>query len=82
MNNEATFPFSLDFEGTHYDGLITPSGETDKYGMPVYFRITIGDKFFAYICCDERNWRRHESKDTGDEGLLQQIGELINRRYE
>lgn len=82
MNNDATFPFKIDFEGTAYEGLITPSGETDKYGMPVYFRIKIGDKFFAYLCCADSVWGRKDSQDVGDEGLIQEIGEYIKAHYQ
>jgi hypothetical protein len=82
MNNDATFPFDISFEGSHYEGLITPSGETDKLGMPVYFRIMVGDKFFAYLCCAESIWGRKDSGDTGDEGLIHEIGEHIKTHYQ
>jgi hypothetical protein len=82
MNNAASFPFKIDFEGTHYEGSITPSGDTDKFGVPVYFRVMIGDAFFAYICCGELGWNRKDSTDTGDSGLIQAIGELIREHYQ
>jgi hypothetical protein len=74
MNNDASFPFSLDFDGSHYSGTIAPSGETDKYGIPVYYRVMLGDTFFAYLCCGEIGWGRKDSTDEGDDGLIQAIG--------
>jgi hypothetical protein len=82
MNSNAAFPFSLDFEGTHYAGTITPSGDTDKFGSPVYFRVMVGDIFFAYLCCGELGWARKDSEETGDEGLIGAIGEIIKTRYQ
>ena len=83
MNNAASFPFSLNFKGSPYQGTITPSGDTDKNGMPVYFRVMIGDNFFAYLCCGEIGWgRKDESKEQGDSGLIQAIGEFIKRHYQ
>jgi hypothetical protein len=82
MNDNATFPFSLDFGGSHYSGTITPSGDTDKYGTPVYFRVMIKDVFFAYLCCGDIGWTRKEGGETGDEGLIGAIGEYIREHYQ
>jgi hypothetical protein len=82
MNNKASFPFSLDFEGGHYEGTIIPSGDTDKNGVPVYFRVMVGITFFAYVCCGEIGWSRKDSEETGDEGLIQGIGECIKAHYQ
>jgi hypothetical protein len=38
MDNSKTFPLSLDFDGEHYEGEITPSEEKGRNGMPVYLR--------------------------------------------
>jgi len=82
MNNAASFPFKVDFEGRQYQGTVTPSGDTDKNGLPVYFRIMIGDTFFAYLCCGEIGWGRKDSEEKGDEGLIQAIGEFIKLHYQ
>jgi hypothetical protein len=63
----ASFPFALDFEGVHYEGMITSSGDTDKNGVPVYFRVMIGTTFFAYLCCGEFGWGRKDSPDEGEQ---------------
>jgi hypothetical protein len=82
MNEKAAFAFHLDLEGAHYEGTITPSGDTDKLGTPVYFRVTIGDRFFAYLCCGEIGWGKKDNEEGGDHGLVQSIGEIIKKHYE
>jgi hypothetical protein len=81
MNTEASFPFSLDFEDHHYSGTITPSGDTDNNGVPVYFRVMIGNEFFAYLCCGEFGWGKKDNDDEGDTRLVQTIGEFIKAQY-
>jgi hypothetical protein len=81
MNTEASFPFHLDFEDKHYTGTITPSGDTDNNGVPVYFRVMIGNEFFAYLCCREVGWGKKDNDDGGDNGLVQAIGEFIKTHY-
>jgi hypothetical protein len=82
MNEKASFPFSLDHEGAHYAGRITPSAETDKYGIPVYYRVMLGNRVFAYLCCGEMGWGRKDQDEEGDSGLVQAIGRDIKRHYE
>jgi hypothetical protein len=81
MNNNDTFPLSLDFEGKHYEGTITPSAEKSPKGTPVYFRVTMGDQLFAYLCCGDNGWK--EKDTTGQpKGLVTAIGNYIFEYYE
>jgi hypothetical protein len=82
MNEKASFPFSLDHEGAHYTGRVTPSADTDKNGMPVYFRVMIGNRVFAYLCCGEMGWGKKDKQDEkGDSGLIHAIGRDIQSHY-
>ena len=80
LNKRRTFPFSLRYEGESYEGDITPSAQTGKNGMPVYFRVTVRDKFFAYLCCGDTGWRAHEPKGNAT-GLIQAIIKVIGNYY-
>ncbi|HEY4111421.1 hypothetical protein [Puia sp.] len=83
MNDEKTFPLTLDFAGQHYTGRITPSTETGKSGMPVYFRVTLGDKLFAYLCCGDNGWSEKDPSGADrPEGLVKAIGNYILEFYE
>ena len=82
MNNAASFPLSLDFEGSNYQGTVTPSEDSDNNGVPVYFRVMLGDEFFAYLCCGEIGWGRKDDEDKGDSGLIQVIGDYIKAHYQ
>lgn len=81
MNTDLAFNLSLDFEGRHYEGTITPSDETGPNGMPVWFRVVLGDQFFAYLCCSDNGWR---DRDEGikHRGLINAIGSYIMDYYE
>lgn len=81
MGSEKSFPFSLDFEGQHYKGTITPSDEIGKTGMPVFFRVTIGDQLFAYLCCGDHGWLDRDGSGQPHD-LLQAIGNYIGDYYE
>ena len=80
LNKRRTFPFSLTYEGEYYEGVITPSAQTAKNGMPVYFRVSIGEKLFAYLCCGDTGWRAHEPKGNSA-GLVQAIIAYIREFY-
>ena len=80
LNKRRTFPFSLMYEGEFYEGVITPSAQTGKNGMPVYFRVSIGEKLFAYLCCGDTGWRAHEPKGNAT-GLIQAIIAYIREFY-
>jgi hypothetical protein len=81
MDKEKTFQLSLDFEGKHYDGTITPSTEVAANGMPVYFRVVLGDQFFAYLCCADNGWGVRDGEDRSN-GLVNAIGDYIAEYYE
>jgi len=81
MNTRASFPLSLTFEGQHYAGTITPSEDVGINGMPVYFRVTLGDNFFAYLCCSDHGWKDRD-KEGHPGGLIQSIGNYITDYYE
>lgn len=83
MDTDMIFPLSLDFQGRHYDGTITPSIEKDPEGMPVYFRVEMGGKLFAYLCCEAKGWRDRDS-DAADQPqeLVDAIGNYIVDYYE
>jgi hypothetical protein len=81
MNVKNAFPLELDFEGHHYKGTIIPSEDTAPDGVPVYFRIMLGDKFYAYLCCGDNGWRERE-KEGHPPGLVQAIGDYIADYYE
>jgi hypothetical protein len=81
MNSQARFPLTLDFEGRHYRGSVTPSEETGKNGTPVYFRVMLDGQFFAYLCCADNGWmeRNGESRPPA---LIGAIGDYIRGFYE
>lgn len=81
MNTKKTFPLSLDFQGQHYVGTITPSEDVGKNGMPVYFRVLLGDQFYAYLCCTDNGWKERD-KEWHPTGLVQAIGDYITDFYE
>jgi len=81
MNIKKTFPLSLVFEGHHYDGTITPSEDVGMNGMPVYFRVMLGDQFYAYLCCTDNGWKERD-KEGHPSGLIQAIGNYIAEYYE
>jgi hypothetical protein len=80
MNTKAAFPLSLDFEGRHYAGTVTPSGDTDKNGTPVYYRVTLGDKFFAYLCCADNGWMERDGI-IQPPALINAVGDYIRSHY-
>jgi hypothetical protein len=67
--------------GEHYEGTITPSVEKGSDGMPVYFRVTLGDEPFANLCCGPKGWSEREGADT-PKGLISAIGDYIMDYYE
>lgn len=81
MSNDNTFPLSLDFEGKHYGGTVTPSVEKGPNGMPVYYRVIIGDELFAYLCCGDNGWKERDGSEQ-PRGLINAIGEYIVEYYE
>jgi hypothetical protein len=81
MSDDNSFPLSLDYEGKHYDGMVTPSTEKSQKGTPVFFRVTLGDQLFAYLCCGDNGWKERNS--TGQQkGLVTAIGNYIFDYYE
>jgi hypothetical protein len=80
LNKNRTFPFYLTYDGEYYQGVITPSAATAKNGMPLYFRVVLGDKFFAYVCCGDTGWSTHEQKGNST-GLIQAITRYIKNFY-
>jgi hypothetical protein len=81
MNNDNNFPLSLDFDGKHYSGTISPSVEKGPDGKPVFFRVTIGDQLFAYLCCGDNGWKEKDNNGQ-PRGLIQAIGNYILAFYE
>lgn len=81
MDDTKEFRLALDFEGKHYSGTILPSEEKDSHGFPVFFRIEIDGKLYAYICCGESGWHNRDEKG-GHNALLNAIGEYIHDWYE
>jgi len=81
MNYDNSFPLALDFEGKHYAGTITPSAEKSRSGTPVFFRVTLGDELFAYICCGDKGWSEKSASDKSS-GLISAIGNYILEYYE
>lgn len=81
MNTTDSFDLSLDFEGQHYQGSVTPSDEKGSNGMPVYFRVVLGDKFFAYLCCSDHGWKDRDEAGN-HRGLISAIGAYIMDYYE
>jgi len=49
MDTENSFKLSVDFEGRHFEGTVTPSVERGDYGVPIFFRFVLGDILFSYI---------------------------------
>jgi hypothetical protein len=81
MDNTGAFRLELDFDNKHYSGIILPSEEKDKKGFPVYFRVEINGRLYAYICCGETGWHNRDNK-TGYDGLIDAIGKYIHEWYE
>ena len=81
MDSDKSFKLSMDFEGQHYDGTITPSEEKGANGMPIYFRVVLGDTFFAYLCCSDKGWRERDG-NSQSKGLVNVIGDYIADYYE
>jgi hypothetical protein len=81
MKTGKRFPLTLDFEGRHYNGRITPSEETGKNGWPVYFRVELGGRLFAYLCCTDNGWQEKDPTKQAN-GLVNAIGEYIKDFYE
>jgi len=81
MNKDARFPLTFDFEGRHYKGTVTPSEEKGKNDTPVYFRVTLDNRFFAYVCCADNGWMERDGKSKPPE-LVGVIGDYIRRFYE
>ena len=79
MDEIKSFPFAFNFKGEHYKGTITPSEDTGKDGRPVYFRVMMGDKLFAYLCCGDKGWRVH-LEDNHNE-LINAVGTYIDNHY-
>ncbi|HEY4289932.1 MAG TPA: hypothetical protein VGN00_22680 [Puia sp.] len=81
MGENKSFELSLDYEGQHYSGLITPSDEIGDSGMPIFFRVSFGDQLFAYLCCGDNGWGE---KDVAGQpsGLISAIGNYIADFYE
>ncbi len=80
MDNSHAFPLSLDFEDRHYRGKIIPSDEKDKDGLPVYFRVLIDNRFFAYLCCGAIGWGEKDSEKEPTD-LIKAIGNYIEGFY-
>jgi hypothetical protein len=81
MEKDQQFRLSLDFEGKHYEGEVTPSEEKGQNGMPVYFRVVLGGEFFAYLCCGDYGWRERDGEEY-PQALVDAIGSYIIRHYE
>ena len=74
------FILELDFEGNHYTGVITPSEELGNDGMPVYFRVEIGNELFAYLCCGDIGWHDRDGHGRPVD-LVNAIGDYIKKYY-
>jgi hypothetical protein len=81
MQTDKSFPLSLDFEGSHYEGVISPSEVHGRNGLPVYFRVMLGGKLYAYLCCSDYGWKKWDLEDKST-GLTQAIGAYIRAYYE
>jgi hypothetical protein len=62
------------------EGFITPSEDLGKDGMPVYFRVVLGDELFAYLCCEDNGWTdRDETGKT--RSLVNAIENYVTEYY-
>ncbi len=80
MDTSKAFPFSLDYEGKHHSGWITPSEELGNNGVPVYYRVELGNSFFAYLCCTDNGWKEKDEQGRPN-GLVNAIGAYIKAFY-
>lgn len=80
MQQDKSFRLSLDYEGKHYEGAVTPSEEESKNGMPVYYRVSLGDSLFAYLCCGDTGWTEKDGAQPSS-GLIKAIGNYIAGYY-
>jgi hypothetical protein len=81
MDTEKAFPLSLDFQGQHYTGTITPSKELGKNKMAIYYRVMLGNTFYAYLYCGDYGWKVRD-KEGQPPALVQAIGDYIVDYYE
>ncbi len=81
MSRDNSFALSLDFEGQHYSGMVTPSEDKGANGLPVFFRVTLGDQLFAYLCCGDNGWKDRNGTSQ-PKGLVNAIGNYIFDYYE
>jgi hypothetical protein len=58
-----------------------PSEEKGASGMPVFFRVELGDGLFAYLCCGDNGWKERD-KNGRPKGLVNAIGSFIMDYYE
>jgi hypothetical protein len=61
--------------------MITPSEEQSAGGKPVFFRVSIGDELFAYLCCGDNGWRDRDT-ERQSQGLVDAIGKYLLGYYE
>lgn len=78
---DETFTFSLDYHGEHYEGTVTPSKQRSENGVPIWFRVTVGKKLLAYLCCGEWGWSERDGEKQ-PQGLVSAIGNCIMEHYE
>lgn len=80
MDVDRSFRLSLDYAGQHFEGSVTPSEEKGPGGVPVYFRVMLGDDLFAYLCCSDNGWRQRDGGGK-PKGLVDAIGAYIADYY-
>jgi len=81
MTFEKNFPLCLAFEQKHYLGTITPSVEKGPGGMPLSFRVTLGDEVFADLYSGDDGWQDRLTPGLPNP-LANAIGNYILQYYE
>lgn len=72
--NDQSFNITLDFEGTHYEGWITPSDKTEADGKPKSFHVVLNETMFGNLSLSEDTWTVDEQRP---EGLVKEVGKYI-----
>lgn len=76
--NKDTFNIVLDYEGTHYEGWVTPSDKKSKDGKPASFHVVLNETMFGNVSLNGDSWTVDEQRP---DGLVQEIGKYIQTSW-
>lgn len=76
--NDKTFNIVLDYEGTHYEGWVTPSDKKGTDGKPKSFHVVLNETMFGNLSFSNNNWTVDEQRP---EGLTNEVGKYIQSAW-